>query len=256
MNRSLKILACSVAFLVILSCGQRNEKDQAGSAPGPTLPLTASEQLLGEWSGIYRGIDGGKPVGEPAEINLIFDANGTLMMVLKDSSAARLEGHWQEFQGRSLIISVTASTMPRVGTTGKLIETPYELLGTSLLIGNSFFEIKASKRTTSDHAIPGQTETGLFGQWICASSNDRKTIVSLAAPADFTLSSSKPGERLFVAKGTIAADEESGLRLVPTSVSDPIEEGAYFKLSGGDTKAQLMYSMGNRGSISLGNCHR
>jgi hypothetical protein len=83
------------------------------------------------------------------------------------------------------------------------------------------------------------------------------THLKLQEPGDFTLSSVAPGERVFLAKGSIAANNLAELRLNPLTVSDPISEGAYFTLvQTGHSKSQLLYSPTSTRSISLGNCRR
>jgi hypothetical protein len=257
MPRQLKPFIFGFVLLATISCGQREKEQDKNGGNGPNYPLTPSEQLVGDWFGIYRTMEDGKPIGDPSEVRLEFASNGILTMSLQDTSDAHVDGRWQEFQGKSLIITVTSSTMPRIGTAGKLSEFPYELQGTSLFIGNSTFQIKASKRAAENTPSPGPPTSQYWGQWRCEGTGGRTTHLKLQEPGDFTLSSVAPGERVFLAKGAIAANDALEIRLNPSAVSEPIAKGAYFKLIYRDSaKAQLVYSHDATRSISLGNCRK
>jgi hypothetical protein len=250
-------LIFSMTMLAVTSCGQRDSDKKQNPVGDPGYQLTPSEQLVGDWYGLYRTLEGSQPFGDPSEVRLNFTSNGLVTILLQDASGARVEAEWQEFQGKSLIMTVTNSTMPRIGTAGKLLEISYELAGQSLILGNDAFQIKAAKRSSTNNPPSGPTTPQYWGQWRCDGAGGRATHIKLQEPSDFTLSSVAPGERVLLVKGTASLDDSKDLRLSPVATSDHLGQGAYFKLSFGDmSKSQLFYNRGLSDSVLIGTCRR
>jgi hypothetical protein len=257
------VLKSALCFLAIItqftvsSCGTRNKDDNDKDRRPQDYGLTPSEQLAGEWRGIYRTLEDGKPIGDPSEIIIQFSPKGSMTLQLKDTPDARLDGRWQEFLGKSLVVSVDNSTIPRIAVAGKMLEWAYELQGDSLMIRNEVFQIKATKQGTVGTPPLGQPSEGIWGQWQCENSGSRKTYLQLKEPAEFNLSSVASGERIFLAKGSISVSGSSDYRLTPSTASTPIASDAYFVLASGNAqRSELTYYAGSRLLMNLGFCRR
>lgn len=246
-----------IAGIMFCSCGARDNND--GGDGGTDLNLTPVEQLAADWTGLYRAVEDGKPSGEPHETTLRLLSNGIFSLTLNDNEAARAEGEWSEFQGRSLILKISGSTIPRIGVAGKLIEPSYELLGSSLKITNDKFELKLYKRSGSGDSNGGsnQPNPGIIGQWRCKSSADRSTSIILSNTNTFRLTSLAPNEQIFFASGSFQTEQSSILILKPSKTSAPLAEGSFFQLVMSSTKGELsLISTDTGNKKELGSCSR
>lgn len=246
-----------IASIMFCSCGVRDNND--GGDGGSDLNLTPTEQLAADWTGLYRTVDDGKPSGEPQETTLRLLSNGTFILTLNGNEAARVEGEWSEFQGRSLILKISGSSIPRIGVAGKLIEPSYDLLGSSLKITNDKFELKLYKRPGGDDSNGGsnQPNPGIIGQWRCKSSADRTTSIVLSNNNTFRLTSLARNEQMFLASGSFQTEQSSVLILNPSKTSAPLAEGSFFQLVMSTTRGELsLMSTDGRNQKELGNCSR
>jgi hypothetical protein len=136
---------------LILACGKKDEKDGGGgNGDSPGAPLTAFEQITGNWNGIYVAISDGKPFGEWQPISASFRADGGFSLTLDNDSAATVTGKWTQFQGTSMIWTISDSTISPIGTRGQVVQPNYALEGRGLRISADKFEIK----------LPGKREGG------------------------------------------------------------------------------------------------
>jgi len=221
------LLVCS---LLMAACGVR-DNDKPNDSSGPDLQLSPFEQLVGEWSGIYRAIESDKPFGDASEAVIKLSADGTFNLTLNGQENARVIGQWSEFQGRSLIMKIQGSSVPRIGSAGKLIEPIYEMQGINLRISDLKFELKLTRKADKPGETPNSTPpTGIFGSWSCSDSDGRQTLIKLSNDNSFSLSSTKEGERLFLASGRLSDEGSAGLRLTPSQTSDRLPDQSYFQL--------------------------
>jgi hypothetical protein len=236
----------------------KDNTDGAGSQ-NAELNLTPFQQLTGQWDGIYQAFENGKPFGDAAEANLKLEANGSFLLTLKNPDAPSATGEWSEFQGRSLILKLSGSTIPRIGSSGKLIETTYELLRSSLRVATENFELKLSKRTDAPDDTPDGTSPNprILGNWVCSSAAGRATNMVIYDNGKFSLTSRAAGERVFLAAGTylIPGGSSSTLNLIPHEVTDPLPRGSYFQFtqSQGDNRLWLK-AMSPDQEKDLGSC--
>ncbi len=255
--RSFLAASIVVATLLVGACGVRDNDDNKGSENGD-LNLTPFEQLRGEWNGTYSAIENGRPHGEAVEATLKLEPNGAFLLTLHNNDSARVLGDWSEFQGRSLILKISGSTIPRVGSSGKIIEPTYLLLASSLRILNEQFELKLTKREETPHEHPGgnSPDTRVIGNWRCKSEAGRTTNLVLYGNWDFSLTSIAPGERLFLASGAMRNPQGSVLNLYPSNVTDPLPVGSYFQLTTAPGQSQLLLrsDVEAQQSTSLGAC--
>ena len=255
--RSFLATSIVVATLLVSACGVRDNDDNKGSE-NSNLNLSPLEQLRGEWVGIYSAIENGRPHGEAAEATLKLEANGAFLLALNNNGSERVLGEWSEFQGRSLILKISGSTIPRVGSSGKIIEPTYLLLASSLRILNEQFELKLTKRQETPSEPPGENspDTKVIGNWRCKSETGRTTNLVLSVNWNFSLTSIAPGERLFLASGVIRNPQGSILNLYPSNVTDPLPVGSYFQLTTNPERSQLLLrsDVEAQQSTSLGVC--
>ena len=255
--RSFVAASIVVGTLLAGACGVRDNDDNKG-AENSDLNLTPLEQLRGEWSGIYSAIENGRPHGEAAEATLKLEANGTFLLTLNNNDTARVQGDWSEFQGRSLILKISGSTIPRIGSSGKIIEPTYSLIASSLRILNEQFELKLTKHEETPNEPPGgnSPDTRVIGNWRCKSETGRTTNLVLYGNWDFSLTSIAPGERLFLASGAMRNPQGSILNLYPSNVTDPLPVGSYFQLTTTPERSQLLLKsdVESQKSTSLGAC--
>ncbi len=234
----------SVVFLLVTSlltaaCGVR-DNDKPNDSSGPDLQLSPFEQLVGEWSGIYRAIENDKPFGDASEALMKLGADGSFNLNLNSQDEARVVGQWNEFQGRSLIIKIQGSSVPRIGSAGKLIEPIYEMQGSNLRISDSKFELKLTRKTDKPGDTPSSNPTtGVLGSWSCSNNDGRRVLIKLSNDNSFGLTSTKEGERLFLASGRFSDEGGAGIKLTPTQTSDRLPDQSYFQLKFVSGKGEL-----------------
>lgn len=248
------LLVCSLSMA---ACGVR-DNDKPNGSTEPDLQLSPFEQMVGEWSGIYRAIESDKPFGDASEAVLKLGADGTFNLTLNGQEDARVIGQWSEFQGRSLIMKIQGSSVPRIGSAGKLIEPIYEMQGSNLRISDLKFELKLTRKTANPGETPSSTPpTGIFGSWNCADNNGRQTLIKLSNDNSFALSSTKVGERLFLASGKFSDDGVSGITMTPNQTSDRLPDQSYFQLRfmAGKGELKIRSDIANTETI-LGTCSR
>ncbi len=248
------LLVCS---LLMAACGVR-DNDKPENKDGADLQLSPFEQLVGEWAGIYRAIENEKPFGDASEAVMKLGADGVFNLTLNGQEDARVVGQWNEFQGRSLIMKIQGSSVPRIGSAGKLIEPIYEMQGSNLRISDLKFELKLTRKTDKPGETPSSTPpTGVFGSWNCADNNGRQTLIKLSSDNSFGLSSTKVGERLFLASGKLSDEGVSGIILTPNQTSERLPDQSYFRLRfmAGKGELKLRSDISNT-ETSLGACSR
>ena len=250
--------AITILFITFATgaCGVKNN-DDGSSGQNTDLNLSPYEQLTGHWNGIYRAIENGKPFGEAAEATLKLESNGSFLLTLKSPDAASATGDWNEFQGRSLILKISGSTIPRVGSSGKLVETAYELLSSSLRIATDNFELKLAKQVENPGDRPGENrpDPRILGNRICNSASGRSTNIVLYDNGRFSLTSRAGNERVFLASGKFVVIEGYTLNLVPSNVTDPLPKGSYFQLTTAPGRSELwLKSMTQNKDTNLGRC--
>jgi len=258
MRPSLATVAILAMSFLVTACGVKDNDDGAGSQ-NPDLNLSPFEQLTGQWDGIYQAIENGKPFGEAAEANLKLEANGSFLLSLKNPGAPSATGEWSEFQGRSLILKISGSTIPRIGSSGKLIEATYELLRSSLRIATENFELKLSKITEAPDDTPDGNSPNprILGNWACSSAAGRVTNIVIYNNGRFSLTSRAASERVFLASGTylIPGGSSSTLNLMPHEVTDPLPRGSYFQFTTAPGRSALwLKSMSPDQDKDLGPC--
>jgi|LakMenEpi03Aug12_release.lakeMendotaPanAssembly.Ray.scaffolds.fasta_scaffold13822_12 hypothetical protein len=251
------IAILAMSFLVS-ACGVKDNNDGAGSQ-NPDLNLSPFEQLTGQWNGLYQAIENGKPFGDAVEAILTLESNSSFLLSLKNPDTASATGEWSEFQGRSLIFKISGSTIPRIGSSGKLIETTYELLDSSLRVATENFELKLTRKSET----PGDTPDGstpnprILGNWTCRTAAGRATNMVIYNNGKFSLTSRAAGERVFLAAGTylIPGGSSSTVNLIPHEVTDPLPRGSYFQFTQnqGDNRLWLK-SMSPDQDKDLGPC--
>jgi uncharacterized protein YceK len=255
-----KLILMPLVTLVMMSgCGMLIKDDKnkpAAGAPAP-ITLTPFEQMTGEWVGIYHTIDEGKPLGEAQSLTASFRENGQFTLAMDSDASARVEGYWNEFQGKSLILRISGSSISRVGSAGKVAEPTYELSGSSLRIASEAYELKLSKKPgpTSPES-PGGWHSVFMGTWVCLAASHRKTTIVISEPGDFKLSSVLGNERTFIALGKVNPKDSNSVQLTATSSSDPVEEGASFDLQQSSKSTELFFTRKNLTQSLLGSCHR
>jgi hypothetical protein len=248
------LLVCS---LITVGCGVR-DNDKPSDSGGTDLQLSPFEQLVGEWSGIYRAIENDKPFGDASEAYMKLGADGIFSLTLNGQEDARVIGQWSEFQGRSLIMKIQGSSVPRIGSSGKLIEPFYEVQGSNLRISDLKFELKLTRKIDKPGDTPSSTPaTGIFGSWSCSDNGGRQTLIKLSNDNSFGLTSTKEGERLFLASGRFADEGNSGIKMTPNQTSDRLPDQSYFQLKfvAGKGELKLKSDLANI-EISLGACSR
>ena len=251
--------AMFAALVVLSSCGMLIKDDKSKPAAGtpPPVSLTPFEQMTGEWIGIYRAIDEGKPLGEAQSLTASFRENSQFTMTLDADASARVEGYWSEFQGKSLILRVSGSSISRIASAGKVAEPTYELLGSSLRIASTTYELKLSKKQAGPSPeSPGGWHSMFMGTWMCLGQSQRKTTIVISEPADFKLSSILGNERTFIALGKVSLSDSNSIELTASSSSDPLEDGASFALQQSSASTELLFTRKNLAKSKLGNCHR
>ena len=250
-------------FLTLMSlastfsaCGQKDDKDQEKSGQTP-LSLSPFEQLSTEWTGIYRALEDGKPMGDASGCRVVFSQDGTFSIKLDEDASAKVEGQWSEFQGKTLILRISGSSMPRVGSSGKVIEPSYELLGSSLRVSSQSFELKLTKKSGSvqQPTAPGGTST-FTGAWTCSNTDNRKSKILITESWDFKLSSVRQNERAFVSQGKAGITDAATLKLTPTASSDPLPTGAYFELRQAGIGADFVMISSTGPVVKLGVCKK
>ena len=250
------ILMTLVLPVCIIACGTREGNDR-GNDNTPSLNLTPFEQLTGQWSGIYRGLDSGKPLGDAVAATMNLLADGAFNMSLDSDPSARVEGSWAEFQGRSLILKISGSTIPRIGISGKVVEPAYELLGSSLRVTTENFELKLAKKSTDSSSPTNGDHSRFDGTWLCDDGGGRKTKLAITEDKTFTLASQRAGERIFVSQGTVLSREPALFHLIPSSSSDPLPEGSFFEFQLAAGKAELRLNKGQPTQIAkIGICRK
>ncbi len=252
------IIASIVTLGVTLGCGMvKDDKKKPGTDTPAPLSLTPFEQLTGEWVGIYRTLESGKASGEALSASLSFSENGDFALSLDSNSTARVEGQWNEFQGKTLILRITGSSIPRIGSSNQVAEPKYELLGSSLLISTDSYELKLGKKAAPATAQgPGGWHTTFVGSWVCVGEGQIKTTLLITDSADFKLSSVRKNERAFIAVGKLSPSDSSSLNLVPSASSDPLPEGAYFELRLNGASAELFLDRKDSSQAKLGHCQK
>lgn len=253
-----KILLITLVSYFNFSCG--NQDNNRGEAPtNVDLNLSPFEQLSGSWNGIYRPLSQGQPVEDAAEASMKLNIDGAFQITLKDTSGAEVLGEWSEFQGRSLIMKIRGSSIPRIGSAGKLLEPSYELRGQSLRVSTELFELKLTKNTpdSGDNSGGSRPDMGSLGSWSCESADGRVTSIKLASDSTFSMTSLKSGERLFLATGNFANQSPQIFILTPTSVSDQLPNGSFFQLKVEAMKGLLTLMVHpERQIFSFGTCRR
>jgi hypothetical protein len=256
MRRSVHASIGIYMIVLIASCGVRDNDETRGEA-SEDLNLSPTEQLIGQWNGLYRALENGRPFGDATETNLQLNENGRFLLKLSSNDSAQALGDWSEFQGRSLIMKISGSTIPRFGVAGKLIEPSYELLGQSLRIAGENFEIKLSKKSEGSGGDTGgnRPDPRIRGAWICKTTSGRTTKLQVSNGSSFSLTSTTAGERMFLATGTVTAAENGISILRPSRMSDPLPDGSFFQLEITSDRSELkLLSPKNDFNKTLGNC--
>jgi len=254
-HSTLQIFLFLMSLISFNSCGN-GDKNQGNGSQSQDLELTPSEQLVGDWNGIYRALENGKPIGDASEARMSLSPEAGFSIKLGAGDALTM-GEWSEFQGRSLILKISGSSIPRIGAAGKIIEPSYDLQGTNLHISNEFFELKLTKKSgESDSPSGDKPPTGSLGSWKCDDGLGRQTKLQLSQSNAFSLVSSKPGERLFYASGKVVSIQANVMKLVPSSVSDPLPTGSYFQFTRQANNSELVFIPESEGkNTSLGTCN-
>jgi hypothetical protein len=247
----------ALAMLMTSACGPKDDKNNGSGQAAPPLELSAFEQLTGEWVGIYRALEAGKPIGDASSASAALKDNGDFAISLDADATARVEGQWNEFQGKSLLLKVTGSSMPRISVSGKVVEPAYELLGSSLRITGEAFELKLSKKSApTGPQGPGGAQSSFVGTWTCEGASQRKTSLVISGSDEFKLSSVRPNERIFIAQGKASASASGGLKLVPVSSSDPLPEGAFFEIRQSNASTEIFLHRDDTKQFRLGQCRK
>jgi hypothetical protein len=245
-----------LASAAILSCGKDDKAPGEGGSQ-EQLQLSTSEQIMAEWSGVYNALSAGEPVSETFAAKASFTADYQFEISLENNPSAKVVGTWNEFQGKTLILKISGSTISAVGSAGKIVETDLDLTGAALRIRNKNFDLRLSKKTTS---IPsGDPVAGrhfFSGSWLCDNGAGRRTKISIDDDNNFKLSSVRATERAFVATGDLSEVAEARAVLSVSSSSDPLADGSYFELTKDGSNAQLMLSSPNSPPLRLGKCFR
>ena len=256
------INASLVMFIAVLGlstgCGMvKDGKTNPVAGASSPISLTPFEQLTGEWVGIYRTLDSGKPTGEALSAKLTFNENGDFSFVLDSDLTARVEGQWTEFQGKTLILRVTGSSIPRIGSSSKVVEPKYELLGSSLLISSDAYELKLGRKAApTTPQSPGGWHSNFVGNWTCRGTAQRNSTVLISDAAEFKLSSVRPNERAFIAVGNLSPSATAALILMPTSSSDAIPAGSSFELRQTGSSYELFFNRADLTQSNLGDCRK
>jgi hypothetical protein len=246
---SISLLIIALSFF---SCGKKDDKNSSGGAT--PLPLTAAEQISGEWNGIYRGMVDGRPSSDAYVVNANFSSDGKFQIVNPNDVSAFVRGNWNEFQGKSLLLSVSESSIPKIGLAGALIEASYDLVGSQLRFGSATFEVKLSKKAVSTPADPVSSK--IFGKWRCKSGDNRVSVLELLESSEFRLSSQGRGERVFIAKGAIESSSGNSFRLITRQSSDPVPSGSVFIFEINGELGTLRFSRSDNTSVDLGTCEK
>jgi hypothetical protein len=130
--------------------------------------------------------------------------------------------------------------------------------GINLRISDLKFELKLTRKTDKPGETPNSTPpTGIFGSWNCADKNGRETLIKLSNDNSFALSSTKVGERLFLASGNFSDEGVSGIIMTPSQTSDSLPDQSYFQLRfmAGKGELKLRSDVANTETI-LGACSR
>jgi hypothetical protein len=250
--RTYLYIATLTTLTLLASCGKKDSnKGDEGQQP---LQLTATEQIIGEWSGVYRGLEGGQPSSDAYMVNLSFGSDGKFSLSNPNDASAIVRGSWSEFQGKSLLLSISESTIPKIGVASTLIEVAYDLVGTQLKFGNLSFEVKIAKKQVSNPTEP--TNATLIGKWACDSSQQRISAVEFKEGSEYRLSTQGRGERIFISKGSVEVDSDKSLRLSIAQSSERVAQGSIFKFAISGPSATLSFVRGDGKVVYLGTCKK
>lgn len=255
--KSMQIILITLLTIVPIfmdSCGKKKEKDE-GSGNGD-LALTGPAAFVGNWSGLYRARNGeSKPEGESRPVEAQFLEDGNFTISLTDDTTALAKGVWQEFGGKSIILTVKSSSISRIGGNKPVIDASYELTGTSVHIQNEDFELKIRKSVASAGASgSATTASGITGKWVC-SGNGKNTILMIAQDLNWRATITSEGHSTLIASGSGVGSE--GIYTLSVKSSQPaVKDGSTFIFKMEGTQANLSTLTTSGEKDLLGTCHR
>ena len=155
-----------------------------------------------------------------------------------------------------MIWTISESTISPIGVSNQVVQPDYALEGNGLKIKSDRFEIRLPRKHVTEDSQPGSGGTPAnTGTWNC-SAERRQSKVIIEKDQTFTLSSISPGERAFVARGTVSLSSNGGIYLSPLYVSDQIPEGSHFELRQVNRDTQLIFIGTNAKESTLGICSK
>lgn len=241
-HKRLIMALCIVAIAAFSTCGK---KDKDGDEPQNPLNLTGPEALIGGWDGVYNALDkNGDADGDVKPATLTFTDDGKFSIQLTSDTSAKASGTWQEFEGKSLFVTVLTSSISRIVVRSTIQELSYERTGTSLHVKSPSFELRLSRKTTSVAPNSSNGTSGSFpGLWSC-SQDGLTTRLSIATNYNWraTMTESNGSYSALAGTGQIAAP--GMLNLTITSSSHAVRPNSFLILAadGNDTILQMSVS--------------
>jgi hypothetical protein len=159
-----------VAYLVIGSACDKipNLKKEKKEEETGELALTPEQRIVGEWRGFYRSLDeNGKPLGESQACNAVFSDLKEFSLWFTEDASAKAEGEWGEFGESSLFLIIKKSTISRLRVSDAAMDSEYDLSGNYFLIKGEGFEIKLTRKPTTEPQGPNAASDPLTGRWNC-----------------------------------------------------------------------------------------
>lgn len=246
------LIVCVAASGLGVSCGKKNKDKDGDENPGTTA-LVGAAALVGPWKGFYRTLDdGGKVQGinHPTEVN--FAEDGKFSMQLTDDTAAKAAGTWQEFQGKSLFLTIKESTLSRLRAASGILELKYDLTGSYMHMHTVDFEFLISRKveTPAENSVHSGP---IAGRWVCENSGIVTRLVvsdnyawraTMTSPTGGMVAMSGSGS--FENGSAILKIDSSSQQTRPNSVLIFSPEGTAGKLQ----------ARSDGGAESLGSCSR
>lgn len=175
----LNSIMLSISILTLAACGQAIPTTNGG---GGNAPDSFKSRLGGSWKGemTNKTVDIGSALrNQTAEAEFKFknDAEGSFSIKISNVKDASVEGTFVDFAGKSLHLSIDASTISTIGVKDATTVVNYLLIGANLELTNDRIDLQliktnAASNNSADNT-PKPPQTSLVGQWRCTDNGMR-----------------------------------------------------------------------------------